>query len=188
MTRFGRTASTPVCDATSPPRRGSFATPPSKKRGGWFAKRDVALGDERTRRLDTMCPPLCHELTTRNSPRTPNTPASQPHGGTETYPPSSPAIADTRQPYAWSSHRDTLGPPRDGLRTLEPHPMFPYALRRRNRRPRTVTAPAKPHLKIRTPRWRRSLAWAALLTLVASALYFSMGDPPPPEVPRREAP
>jgi hypothetical protein len=68
--------------------------------------------------------------------------------------------------------------------------MFPHILRRRARRSRTSVAPFMP----RPPRerpipWRRPLTWVALLTLVASALYFSIADrtrapaDPPVQVP-----
>lgn len=59
--------------------------------------------------------------------------------------------------------------------------MFPHILRRRVRRSRTSMAPWRAPPRERSPRFRRSLAWVALLTLVASALYFSVaerGSPP----------
>jgi hypothetical protein len=68
--------------------------------------------------------------------------------------------------------------------------MFPHILRRRARRSRTSVAPfmPRPHRE-RTIPWRRPLTWVALLTLVASALYFSIADrqqkpaEPPAQVP-----
>jgi len=59
--------------------------------------------------------------------------------------------------------------------------MFPHILRRRARRSRTSMAPVRPPLRQPRVPWRRPLTWVALLTLVASALYFSIaerGEPP----------
>jgi len=55
--------------------------------------------------------------------------------------------------------------------------MLRNLLRRRARPSRTsLTAVLpRPHRK-RAPSWRRSLVWAALVTLVASALYFSIAE------------
>jgi hypothetical protein len=51
--------------------------------------------------------------------------------------------------------------------------MFRYVLRRRRRMTRTSSSsPGEGPRKAR--RWRRQLAWAALFTLVASALYFAV--------------
>jgi hypothetical protein len=56
--------------------------------------------------------------------------------------------------------------------------MFRHLLRRRARRSRTAPVGALLRTQHRDtpPAWRRPLAWAALLTLVASALYFSVTD------------
>ena len=57
--------------------------------------------------------------------------------------------------------------------------MLRNLLRRRSRRSRTSIAPPiinRAHLREKPPPWRRPLAWAALLTLIASALYFSVTD------------
>jgi hypothetical protein len=55
--------------------------------------------------------------------------------------------------------------------------MLRNLLRRRARPPRTSLAAALPRAhREHGPRWRRSLAWAALVTLVASALYFSIAE------------
>jgi hypothetical protein len=61
--------------------------------------------------------------------------------------------------------------------------MFPHILRRRGRRSRTSIPPLRPTHRDRGPSWRRPLAWAALLTLVASALYFSVADEDEPVAP-----
>jgi len=50
--------------------------------------------------------------------------------------------------------------------------MFRYVLRRRRRMTRTSSSPPEGDRKAR--RWRRHLAWAALFTLIVSALYFSV--------------
>lgn len=57
--------------------------------------------------------------------------------------------------------------------------MLRHLLRRRARPSRTSLVAALPRARqpMSAARWRRSLAWAALLTLVASALYFSLADP-----------
>jgi hypothetical protein len=54
--------------------------------------------------------------------------------------------------------------------------MFPHILRRRARRSRTSLTPPHLHHRDKPPPWRRPLTWAALFTLVASALYFSFAD------------
>ena len=66
--------------------------------------------------------------------------------------------------------------------------MFPHILRRRARRSRTSMAPLRPPSRERTTRWRRPLTWVALLTLVASALYFSVTDRDAPPTPPAQAP
>jgi hypothetical protein len=58
--------------------------------------------------------------------------------------------------------------------------MFPHILRRRVRRSRTSMTPLRAPPRERPKRWRRPLTWVALLTLVASALYFSLAEPDPP--------
>jgi hypothetical protein len=54
--------------------------------------------------------------------------------------------------------------------------MVPHFLRRRARRPRTSLTPPHLHYRDKPPPWRRPLTWAALLTLIASALYFAVAD------------
>ena len=55
--------------------------------------------------------------------------------------------------------------------------MLRHLLRRRARLSHTslTSALPRPHRE-RAPAWRRSLVWAALVTLVASALYFSIAE------------
>jgi hypothetical protein len=66
---------------------------------------------------------------------------------------------------------------RSGKRRAGAATMLRNLLRRRARPPRTNLASALPRTpRDRGPRWRRSLAWAALVTLVASALYFSIAE------------
>jgi hypothetical protein len=65
--------------------------------------------------------------------------------------------------------------------------MFPHILRRRARRSRpSLTSPHLPRRE-RPPPWRRPLTLAALITLVASALYFSVADREPKVPPANEA-
>jgi hypothetical protein len=56
--------------------------------------------------------------------------------------------------------------------------MFPNFLRRRARRSRTSVSPFAPPRprRDRPVPWRGPLTWVALLTLVASALYFAVAD------------
>jgi hypothetical protein len=69
--------------------------------------------------------------------------------------------------------------------------MFRHLLRRRARRSRTSLIP--PHLQHhrdhvdRQRPWRRTLTWAALITLIASALYFSVTDRGDPKTPATSA-
>jgi hypothetical protein len=67
--------------------------------------------------------------------------------------------------------------------------MFPHILRRRVRRSRTSMAPLRASPREPPTAWRRPLTWVALLTLVASALYFSVAEreSPAPE-PVQKAP
>jgi hypothetical protein len=51
--------------------------------------------------------------------------------------------------------------------------MFPHSLRRRARKSRATPAPNKLQYREPARRWRRPLGWAALITLVAAALYFA---------------
>jgi len=62
--------------------------------------------------------------------------------------------------------------------------MFRHLLRRRGRLSRPSLAPPPRVLPRDRPLpWRRSLTWAALITLVASALYFSVTDRSEPGAP-----
>lgn len=62
--------------------------------------------------------------------------------------------------------------------------MFRHLLHRRTRRSRpSLTPPARLHPREKPPPWRRPLTWAALITLIASALYFSVTDPTEPGKP-----
>lgn len=62
--------------------------------------------------------------------------------------------------------------------------MFSHILRRRARRSRTSVLP-RPHARERRVPWGHPLTWVALLTLIASAIYFSVpaggGASPPAE-------
>jgi len=66
--------------------------------------------------------------------------------------------------------------------------MFPHILRRRVRRSRTSIAPLRAPPRERPKPWRRPLTWVALLTLVASALYFSVAERDPPSSAPAQAP
>lgn len=61
--------------------------------------------------------------------------------------------------------------------------MFRHLLRRRGRRSRTSLVPPHLHHRDRPLPWRRRLTWAALITLIASALYFSVAGRGEPETP-----
>jgi hypothetical protein len=61
--------------------------------------------------------------------------------------------------------------------------MFRHLLRRRGRRSRTSLVPPHLHQRDKPPPWRRPLTWAALITLVVSALYFSVADRGEPDNP-----
>jgi hypothetical protein len=61
--------------------------------------------------------------------------------------------------------------------------MFRHLLRRRSRRSRTSLTPPHLHHRDKPLPWRRPLTWAALITLIASALYFSVVDRSQPEQP-----
>jgi hypothetical protein len=51
--------------------------------------------------------------------------------------------------------------------------MFPHHLRRRARKSRSNPVAIKLQHREPARRWRRPLGWAALITLVAAALYFA---------------
>jgi hypothetical protein len=51
--------------------------------------------------------------------------------------------------------------------------MFPHHLRRRARKSRSNPVSLKLQQREPPRRWRRPLGWAALITLVAAALYFA---------------
>lgn len=61
--------------------------------------------------------------------------------------------------------------------------MFRHLLHRRARRSRTSLVPPHLHHREKPLPWRRRLTWAALITLVASALYFSVTDRTQPPTP-----
>jgi hypothetical protein len=57
--------------------------------------------------------------------------------------------------------------------------MFPHHLRRRTRKSRSHAVAINLPLREPPRRWRRPLGWAALITLVAAALYFATEDERP---------